>query len=182
MGIIRIEIWIVSLLFLVAQLTQLTSCDTPVTYDFKVVKDGISIEVYDFTHFSPRLQSKVDEIHIINFWATWCKPCVEELPVFEQLYQDTKDKNVRFTFVSLDFEEKIETKLIPFLQKNKLNGDVIVLKQKGMNDWIDRIEPSWSGALPATILINGDNRIFHSGSIDLPALKQLFTQIQTTTL
>ena len=182
MGIIRIEIWIVCILFLMAQAIHITSCDTPVTYDFKVVKDGISVEVYDFTHFSPRLHAKEGEIHIINFWATWCKPCVEELPVFEQFYQEMKDKNIRFTFVSLDFEEKIETKLIPFLQKNKLNGEVIVLKQDGMNDWINRVEPSWSGALPATILMHGDRKIFHSGSIDISGLKQLFTQIQTTTL
>ena len=45
---------------------QLTSCDTPVTYDFKVVKDGISIEVYDFTHFS-RLQQKLMRYTLLTF-------------------------------------------------------------------------------------------------------------------
>jgi len=111
-----------------------------------VEKDGVKVGLYTYDAFQKYLEAENDTTYVVNFWATWCKPCVEELPSFEQLYEKYKDKKVRLILVSLDFEKQIESKLIPFINENKLKGEVLVLQQKGMNDWIDKIDPSWSGA------------------------------------
>ncbi|MBL4650406.1 MAG: TlpA family protein disulfide reductase [Aureispira sp.] len=142
------------------------------TPDEVVQKDGITVNLYSYDVFKRYLEAKNDTIYVVNFWATWCKPCVEELPSFEALYQNYKDKKVRLILVSLDFEKEIESKLIPFMDKHKLKGEVLVLKQKGMNNWIDKIDPSWSGALPATIIYNKDKRAFFEQSFDYKELEE----------
>ena len=139
--------------------------------DEMIDKDEIRVGLYSYEAFKSYLEAENDTIYVVNFWATWCKPCVEELPSFEQLYQNYKDKKVRLILVSLDFEKKIESKLIPFMNENKLKGEVLVLKQKGMNDWIDKIDPSWSGALPATMIYNKDKRAFFEQSFDYKELE-----------
>src|SRR5688572_595506 len=72
--------------------------------DYTVSEEGgLKIGVYSYEAFKPFLNADNDTTYIVNFWATWCKPCVEELPHFEQLYQEYKDKKVRLILVSLDF-------------------------------------------------------------------------------
>lgn len=139
--------------------------------DQVVEQEGLKIGLHVYDRFRHYLEAKNDTTYIVNFWATWCKPCVEELPVFEKLYEEYKDEKVRLILVSLDFEDKIESKLIPFIKKNELKGEVIVLRQKGMNNWIDKIDPAWSGALPATIIYNKDKRAFFEQSFDYKELK-----------
>lgn len=139
--------------------------------DQRVQKDGLTVGLYTYEAFKKYLEAENDTTYVVNFWATWCKPCVEELPSFEQLYQNYKDKKVRLILVSLDFEKQIESKLIPFMNKHQLKGEVLVLKQKGMNDWIDKIDPSWSGALPATVIYNKDKRAFFEQSFEYEELE-----------
>jgi thiol-disulfide isomerase/thioredoxin len=140
--------------------------------DEVIKEDGLTVGLYTYERFKNYLEAENDTIYVVNFWATWCKPCVEELPSFEELYQNYKNKKVRLILVSLDFEKQIESKLIPFMDKHKLKGEVLVLKQKGMNNWIDKIDPSWSGALPATIIYNKNKRAFFEQSFDYEELEE----------
>lgn len=135
-------------------------------------KEKHKVGLYAYEAFKPFLETKNDTTYIVNFWATWCKPCVEELPYFEALYQKYQDQKVRLILVSLDFEEQIQTKLLPFMIKQDLKGEVLVLSQDGMNNWIDKIDPSWSGALPATLIYNKDKRAFFEQSFDDKTLEQ----------
>ncbi len=119
------------------------------------------IEYETFEAFEQNVLNKThdDQSYIINFWATWCKPCVKELPLFEKLNNSDLD-GIKVILVSLDFKKQIESKLYPFLDKNKLKTEVLVLTDGDYNSWIDRIDPSWSGAIPATLFIKGDKRFF----------------------
>lgn len=128
--------------------------------DYTVSEEGIKVGVYSYEAFKPFLNADNDTTYVVNFWATWCKPCVEELPHFEQLYQEYKDKKVRLILVSLDFEKQLKTSLLPFIKENKLQGEVVVLQQKGMDIWIDKINPTWSGSIPATIIYNKNKKAF----------------------
>ena len=134
------------------------SCSIEREPSYTVSNDTTSVDVYSYEQFKSFLEAPNDTTYVVNFWATWCKPCVAELPYFEQLYQKYKDRNVRLILVSLDFEKELEKKLLPFIEKNELQGEVIVLQQKGMNDWIDKIDSTWSGSLPATIIYNQEKR------------------------
>ena len=91
---------------------------------------------------------------VVNFWATWCAPCVKELPYFEKLNQE--NPNVKVILVSLDFEKQVENKLIPFLKKKKIISTSIYLADKDYNSWLPKIDKNWSGSIPATV-------IFYSG-------------------
>lgn len=118
------------------------------------------IPVYTkFEALEPLFHQKNDTTYVINFWATWCKPCVEELPYFEDLHKNYKDRKVRVILVSLDFPRQIEQKVLPFVEKHKLQSDVVVLAENGAN-FIDKVDPSWSGAIPVTVIYNAKDRKF----------------------
>jgi thiol-disulfide isomerase/thioredoxin len=102
--------------------------------------------------------AKADETLVINFWATWCQPCVEELPYFEQLARETE---VRVVMVSLDFKKDVATKLKKFVEQRNLKLPIVALADGDYNSWIDRVDPSWGGAIPVTLIYRGDERRFH---------------------
>ena len=129
-----------------------------------------SIPVLDYEALEPLLHMKDDKTYVINFWATWCKPCVDELPYFEELNAEYKDKNVEVILVSLDFPDKIKAQLLPFVWTNELKSRVLVLDDADQNKWVTAIDPSWSGAIPATIIYNKDKREFYEQSFDKETL------------
>jgi len=97
-----------------------------------------------------------DEVKVINFWATWCAPCIKELPLFEKLNQDRKD--VKVTLVSMDIDlDPNPDKVYKFVGRKSIQCQVVILNEKNPNNWIDKIEKEWSGALPATLIINSKN-------------------------
>lgn len=101
-----------------------------------------------------------DTTYVINFWATWCKPCVAELPYLDQLTVVYADQPLKVILVSLDFPQLIEKNLLPFLEKNQLHSEVIVLTDGKYNDWISRVEDAWDGAIPVTLIYKNDQRTF----------------------
>lgn len=118
------------------------------------------IPVLTFDQLAPIFQRQTDTTYLINFWATWCAPCVKELPYFEEYIATQQGKRFKAIFVSLDFPKQIDKKLKPFIQKKPLPGDVVVLDDPDANAWIPRVDPEWSGAIPATIVYHGDRKIF----------------------
>ncbi len=119
-----------------------------------------AIKVVDFNGLKPYLEKGNDTTYIINFWATWCAPCIKELPYFQQINDEFADKKLKVLLVSLDFERQIESRLIPFIKKHKVTPEVIVLSDPDSNAWINKVDQSWSGSIPATIFYNKDQRMF----------------------
>ena len=117
------------------------------------------------------LQKKNDSIYIINFWATWCKPCIKELPAFEKLASNYSDKKVKLLLVSLDFPDKLESQVIPFIERNNIQSEVVLLDDADANSWIPKVSPQWSGAIPATIIYKKDNRKFYEQSFTFEELE-----------
>ena len=127
------------------------------------------LEVYDFDGIKHYLKQNDDKVYVVNFWATWCAPCVKELPYFDQIQQDFKE-NVEVVLISLDFPSQYESKLIPFLEKKQLTSKVIVLDDPDMNSWIPKIDSEWDGAIPVTLIYNKDQRQFYPQSFTYDAL------------
>lgn len=118
------------------------------------------IPVYNFTELEPLLNQQNDTTYIVNFWATWCKPCIEELPYFEELNEYAYGKKMKVVLVSLDFKKQLETKLIPYLNEHKIRSEVVVLSDPDSNSWIGKVDENWSGAIPVTLIYNAKSNLF----------------------
>ena len=133
-------------------------------------EDG-KLEVYDYDGIEPFLNKQDDKVHVINFWATWCKPCIKELPYFEALNENYNDDNVEVLLISLDFPQQYKKQLIPYIKKHNLQSKVIALDDANMNRWIEQVSANWSGAIPATIIYNKDKRQFYERSFTYEELE-----------
>jgi len=144
----------------------------------KNLQSNIDLEIYDFEGFKPFLNKKDDKTYVVNFWATWCGPCVKELPYFEKLNSEYSNKNVEVILVSLDFPHMYDSKLKPFIVKKDLKSKVIVLNDDNENKWINEIDASWSGSIPATIIYNKNGRKFFEKSFTYEELEQEVKQLK----
>ncbi|WP_452223614.1 TlpA disulfide reductase family protein [Lacinutrix chionoecetis] len=132
---------------------------------------AIELEVYDFEGLEPLLNKQDDNVYVVNFWATWCAPCVKELPYFETLNQEYQSKNVKVILVSLDFPKQYETKLKPFIKDKNLKSKIVVLNDVDANSWVPKVSEDWTGAIPATVIYNKNKRSFYEKSFNLQELK-----------
>lgn len=122
--------------------------------------EKIDLEIVDFNGLEKYLNTTSDKIYVVNFWATWCAPCIKELPYFEAVNKNYAAKNVEVILVSLDFPHVYESKLKPFITDNKIKSKVLVLNDMDSNSWIPKVDDSWTGAIPATLIYNKNERRF----------------------
>lgn len=124
------------------------------------------------------LASPENVLHVVNFWATWCPPCVTELPYFEKMSKEYQGKEVKFILISLDFPSQIESRLIPFLKTNKITADVRVMTDLDYNSWIEKVDGSWQGNIPVTLFFNNARKIkyFHPSELTEKELRDLITK------
>lgn len=163
-------------LFLFFGLTMMGQGKAPVP--IKVyAKDGISVKAYDYEKLAYFLNQKNDTTYVVNFWATWCVPCVKELPHFEKLNQQYKGKKVKVLLVSLDMHKMVESKLLPFIKKKKMKSDIVLLRDPDSNNWIPKIDKSWSGAIPATLIYNKKTRKFYEKSFEYAELEKALKEV-----
>ncbi|GAB2768753.1 hypothetical protein GCM10027275_09230 [Rhabdobacter roseus] len=113
-----------------------------------------------------------DTTYIINFWATWCRPCVAELPHFEEVQANFAHQKVRVLLVSMDFAKDIEDRVVPFIERHNIKSTVWLLNETDANRWIERVDSTWSGALPATLILNParGRRSFYEKPLDYETL------------
>jgi thiol-disulfide isomerase/thioredoxin len=134
-------------------------------------EQGILLKSYDYKSFEPMLHHNNDTIYVINFWATWCEPCVAELPHFEAINNLYAHEKFKMILVSLDFPKMIKNRLIPFIKANNFSAEVIFLDDVDANSWVDKINPDWSGAIPATLIYKNNLRKFYEKSFTFQTLK-----------
>lgn len=108
------------------------------------------VKVVKFDSIKEILKNHSNQVKVVNFWATWCGPCIKELPNFEAI--NVSYDNVEVILVNLDFVEGID-KVNRFVEKKALKSKVILLDEIDYNTWINQVSPDWSGAIPATIII-----------------------------
>jgi thiol-disulfide isomerase/thioredoxin len=118
------------------------------------------VAVLNFSTFEEYLHQNSDTLYIINFWATWCGPCRRELPAFERIHKTYAQEKVKVLLVSLDFPSNLEYTLYAFLKTNQITAPVVLLNEPDANAWIDKVDPSWTGSLPATLMYQGITRRF----------------------
>jgi len=138
---------------------------------------GQSIKFIDSDGIARLSWDSSDTTYVINFWATWCSPCVKEIEFFEEMHLNIKDNKLKVILVSLDFPNQVEERLIPFLEKKGISAPVMLMTDLNYNDWIERVDKSWSGAIPATLIYKGDRRIFLEKELTYSELLENVNQI-----
>ena len=113
---------------------------------------GQEATIIKFDALQKILHTESNQIQVINFWATWCAPCVKELPLLENLNAQ-KNLNVKITLVSLDFSEKVDH-VNAFIKRKNIRSEVLLLDEIDYNSWINKVDKRWSGAIPATLILN----------------------------
>lgn len=118
-----------------------------------------SVKLLNINQLEDRINNGGDTVYVVNFWATWCAPCIAELPYFEKLQSVYKDQPLKVLLVSLDFKSKLDKVVNPFVRNKKLNNEVYLLNEPNAQEYIDRVSKDWSGAIPATLVYNKKKNI-----------------------
>lgn len=100
-----------------------------------------------------------DTLYVVNYWATWCKPCVAEMPFFTESAKKFSAKKVKVVFVSLNAQKEM-AKVEAFVTNKKIEQPVYLLNAGNPNVWIDKVDPTWGGSIPATIMYKQKEKVF----------------------
>lgn len=141
-----------------------------------------SVSIIKFPELQKLLAQSSDSVLVVSFWATWCAPCVAELPYFDQLSRQHAAQKVKVVLVNLDGVSQLEKRVRPFLAKKRItSAKVLSFDEANNTHWINQVSPDWSGALPFTLMISPHQkrrktfeRSFSQG--ELAAEIQLFIQ------
>ena len=99
------------------------------------------------------IQDNPNKVLVINMWATFCKPCVEEIPAFIKLTDQYKKNGVELLLVSLDLPSHYPKKIASFAKKQSFNAPIVWLDETNADYFCPLIDPKWSGSIPATLII-----------------------------
>jgi thiol-disulfide isomerase/thioredoxin len=91
---------------------------------------------------------------IISFWATWCAPCVKEIPYFQETVKKYTDQQVELILVSLDFKESFPAAINSFIKKRNFDATFFWLNETNADQFCPKIDPKWDGGIPATLFVN----------------------------
>jgi thiol-disulfide isomerase/thioredoxin len=129
------------------------------------------VKLITVNQLQSRFKKGKDTIYVVNFWATWCKPCVNELPEFEKLKSANQGKPIKVILVSTDLKSKLDIRVKPFVKAHHLTGEVYLLNE-APSSYQERISSDWSGALPGTLIVNGKTgqTKFHESAYSYPEL------------
>jgi len=137
------------------------------------------VETMSLSEFQETVRQGGDVLYVYNFWATWCKPCIEEMPYFEQVASDMKDKKFKLVFVSIDNFKNSYNKVQRFVNKKDIKASVILLEYKDQNKLISGIDKSWNGTIPATLFVDNKNqtKLFYQKEFSYQELQAIVTPL-----
>jgi len=153
--------------------TLLLICLSLISYSLSAQVKLLTLDELD-----KRMAAGKDTTYVVNFWATWCGPCVAELPNFEKLRVANSKKPVKVLLISVDFKSKLQKEVIPFVVKNQLKAEVFLLNETDQQKYIERVDPKWTGAIPATLFVKQKTRRFYEQEFTEKQLKNTLLNLK----
>jgi len=136
-----------------------------------------TIEVFErFDELQSIIDSDKNKLWVINFWATSCGPCIKEMPHFNELEKAYRENDLKIVLVSLDPIKYLETRVYSFVKKYQIIPEVVLLEDQDYSTWTEKIDSTWFGALPATLIIKGEQRKFRFGAY--PSYEELLDDVK----
>lgn len=139
---------------------------------------GQNIESIDKDGLLKLIHKNNDTTYVINFWATWCSPCVAEIGFFEEVHQVKKDAKVDVILINLDFPNQVNSRVLPFIEKHGLSAKILNMTDMDYNNWIPSIDENWSGTIPATYIFKGNYSKFIPNEL---SQEELFEEVDRIT-
>jgi thiol-disulfide isomerase/thioredoxin len=134
------------------------------------------VKMITVTQLENRIKQGKDTVYVVNFWATWCKPCVRELPEFEKFKTAVKGKPVKVILISTDLKSKLISGVQPFVKSHQLTGEIYLLNELP-NSYNEKISADWTGALPGTLIVKNGKKKFHEAAYTYDELVAAVKQI-----
>jgi thiol-disulfide isomerase/thioredoxin len=128
------------------------------------------VEVIKFSDLQEKMVATEAPLTVFNFWATWCGPCVKELPYFDEI--GATNEQVKVYLVSIDFQNELD-RVKKFVAKKSLKSTVLFLDEKDPDTYMGKVSPDWSGAIPATLFVTDLGKTyFHEKAFTKEELEQ----------
>ena len=117
--------------------------------------------------------------HLISLMKCWINGTTPPIllisgqPGVSLVSREYRNERFKTILVSLDFPGQIESRLKPFIREHNIQSEVLLLDEKNPNDWIDKVDSSWTGSIPASIIFNSRSRAFYEESFEYQQLKAI---------
>lgn len=111
-----------------------------------------------YTSVDERIRNGHDTVYVVHFWATWCRPCINELSVFEKTQRTAFSRPVQVLLVSLDRSQDRQTVVEPLLKRKGYRLPCVLLDTHADESWRARVDSSWTGTIPATLLVDASTQ------------------------
>ena len=134
---------------------------------------------WKITDVEKYMAAKNGDVLVINFWATFCKPCVAEIPSFIKIVNNYKSSQVKLMLVSLDLPSYYPAKIAAFAKKQHFNTNIVWLQETNADYFCPKIDTTWSGSIPATLIVNTKtgHRKFFEGEMTATAFEGMLKEV-----
>ncbi|MEO6219310.1 MAG: redoxin family protein [Ginsengibacter sp.] len=145
--------------------------------DSEWAKEPVALNIIDEAGVRDLIKNSSDKLRLINIWATWCGPCVNELPSFVSINRMYRRRDFEFITISADNPEK-KDKVLKALQKLMVANTNYLFSSDDKYKLIEAVDPNWAGALPYTILVEPGGKIVYAkqGTIDPMEMKTMIVE------
>jgi len=136
------------------------------------IRENIEVSEITIDELNDIIKNREGRVLLINIWATWCVPCKEEFPDLIKIL-DQYNEQIELIGISIDFPDEVESKIIPFLNELQPNFLNYVNRENDTENFINNLNPKWSGAIPATFFYDADGKqfLFYEGRMSFKEIE-----------
>ena len=147
--------------------------DAVQAYMKKLAAEPVSVSTADASALQALRRNDSGKFRLVNFWATWCAPCLVEFHEFVTINRMYRHRDFELVMVSMNRPDEEKT-VLEFLRKQQASNRNLIFASDDRDQLINAFEPEWSGAVPYTVLISPEGKIIHRevGSIDALAIRR----------